>query len=205
MVSKTKQVLLSIGIAIIFAFFIGFGINTFYKSPKYDDYCIRENFREIKNETNCIQANGKWTSYDYYEKPMPVNKQLTCSKIEENNTNIILNCNFFEEKFINEGYCDLYFTCNEEFQKKREEYNRNVFILTTIIGLIAFVCGVILLKVESVGSGIMSGSILIMIYGTFRYWEQASDIIRFILLGIVLTALIYLGYTKLNPNKIKKK
>ena len=37
--SKTKQVLLSVAIAIIFAFFVGYGISTFYESPDYDDYC----------------------------------------------------------------------------------------------------------------------------------------------------------------------
>lgn len=202
MVSKIKQVLLSIAIALIFAFFVGFGISTFYKAPNYSDFCNNTDFKTYQTQEECIKNNGKWTSYDE-EKPR-INNQLICNKIEENNTNIILNCNLNELK-KNDGRCDINHYCSQEYQNKRENYNRNIFIITTIIGLLTLIIGVILLKVESVGSGIMSGSILIMIYGTIRYWQLASDFLRFILLGIVLIVLIWIGYTKLNPKQRKTK
>ena len=37
--SKLKQRILMIAIAIILVFFIGIGIDTFYKSPEYRDFC----------------------------------------------------------------------------------------------------------------------------------------------------------------------
>ena len=37
--SKIKIVILGIGIALLSAFVIGFGVETFYKSPQYEDFC----------------------------------------------------------------------------------------------------------------------------------------------------------------------
>ena len=60
--SRFRQVFLAIAIAIVFAFFIGFGIEAFYESPKYEDFC---------DET-------------YYERPypVPVKESVNCTYIE---------------------------------------------------------------------------------------------------------------------------
>ena len=89
--------------------------------------------------------------------------------------------------------CDM---CNKEYRDKREIYNRNVFIIAVVAGLIAVVLGGIVLKLESVSAGIMGGGVLLIIYGTLRYWGDMGDVLRFIILGAVLVVLIWLGYRK---------
>jgi len=49
----------------------------------------------------------------------------------------------------------------------------------------------------SVSSGLMGGGILAIIYGTMRYWSDLPDFGRFIILGITLIILIWLGYKKI--------
>jgi hypothetical protein len=175
-VSKTKLVLLAVGIAIILALFIGYGISTFYKQPKYDMYCTKLYVQYLSRET-CEANGGRW--YEPGEegaRPIPVKEGES------------------------EGWCDPNYTCSEQYQTYRENYNRNVFVITLIIGIIVLVISIILNK-EAVSSGLMGGAILTMIYGTLRYWGRAPDILRFIILGIVLFVLIWVGYRKLNPKK----
>lgn len=163
-----KEKLLSIAIAIVLVFFIAYGINTFYKNPRYDDFC-QDKFPVKQNitEQECINLGGKWT-------------QTVIPRIEG--------------QPVQEGYCDPTYTCNQEFQDSRENYNKIVFIISGILGLICVIIGGIILKLESVSTGIMGGGILTIIYGTIRYWGHLEDIGRFLILGIILVVLILIGY-----------
>ena len=81
------------------------------------------------------------------------------------------------------------------FQDERNIYNRNVFIVSGIIGIIIIIVGAVL-HLTSVSSGLFGGGVLTIIYGTMNYWSELGDIARFIILGIALGVLIYLGYKK---------
>src|SRR3989344_784097 len=170
-ISRLKRTILGISIAIILALFIGYGINTFYKPPKYEDFC-KEQIRKqiITSEEGCIAVGGQWSVYP--------------EKIISENKTVI------------QGFCDPNYTCNKEYTSVREIYNRNVFIISVIAGLICVIVGGIVLKLESVSSGIMGGGVLSIIYGTVRYWGELADAGRFTILGIVLAVLIWIGYRK---------
>lgn len=200
MVSKTKQVLLAIAIAVIFAFFVGYGINTFYEEPRYDDFCEGYRFNTFETSQECEDAGGSWIEYP--DEKIPMTNTMTCSKISETENNITLSCNAIQREDRN-GWCEYTPRCQEEYNNSRENYNRNVFIISLIIGLIGLGIGAAFLTVESVGSGLMGGGVLTIIYGIIRYWGDASDTLRFILLGIVLAVLVGMGYTVLNPKKTK--
>lgn len=169
MESRIKQLILTISISLILVFFIGYGIQTFYNSPEYEDFCNQTRSPElIKTEQDCLNMGGKWSVY-------PVK---------------------YANETMMEGYCDTEFTCSENFREALEPYNRNVFIIAVIAGILCVVLGGFLLKLETVSSGIMGGGVLTIIYGTLRYWGEMSDIIRWLLLGVVLTILIWIGYKK---------
>jgi len=174
--SKIKKNILSIAIAIILVMFIAYGINVFYKSPKYDDYC---NYTRIVKEPlsfeSCEDAGGRWYP-DAPEAPKMVDES---------------------GNFTVSGWCDLYYECQDEFDNVREVYNRDVFFISLVLGLIAVIIGGVVLKLESVSVGIMGGGILTIIYGTIRYWGDMSDVYRFIILGVVLAILIWMGYKKI--------
>lgn len=170
-ISKIKRAILGISIALILALFIGYGINTFYKPPKYEDFCKEQiRLNVITSEEECLAVGGQWNV-----APEKV--------IEENRTVIRV-------------FCNPDYTCEKEYRGKMEVYNRNVFVISVIAGLISVVLGGIILKLESVSSGIMGGGVLSIIYGTTRYWGDLADVGRFFILGLVLAALIWIGYRK---------
>jgi hypothetical protein len=137
--------LLIFSIAIIFVFFIGFGIEAFYDSPQYDDFC-EDNFRPDPN--------------------------ITKEMMQERDN------------------------CYDELRDARDKYNRNVFIITSVIGIIVLLGTVTIIKKNVVSTGLFLGAILTIIYGTIRYWNGLGDYLRFILLGLILGILIWLGYKK---------
>ena len=170
-ISGLKRTILGISIAIILALFVGYGINTFYKPPKYEDFCEEELLRKIiSTEEECLEVGGQWN--------------VAPERIIE------------EDKTVIKGFCNPNYTCEKEFRDVMEIYNRNVFIISVIIGLISVVLGGIILKLESVSTGIMGGGVLLILYGTIRYWGDLADVGRFIILGLVLGVLIWIGYKK---------
>lgn len=192
MMSKVKPALLSIAIAIIFALFVGYGISTFYKSPQLDDFCEDKSTMDINSKEECKAVDGKWNPS---KVPKPANNQIQCNKISGNESNMTLNCQTLEAEA--RGWCDADFQCRQEYDDARSDYNRNVFIITLFIGLIGLVAGGIFLKVESVSIGLMGGSLITIVYGVIRYWGEAPDVLRLLILGIVLAVLIWAGYYKL--------
>ncbi len=161
-------------IAIVFSMFVGYGIETFYPDIKYNDYCDNKIDRKfLDTEAACNDVNGEWSPREY---ECPAGQD--CAS----------------------GYCNPNVECREAYDIDREAYDKNVFILTLVLGLGAIVAGGVFLGVEAVGAGVMGGGVLTVIYGTLRYWEHAPDVLRFVILGIVFATLIWIGYTKLNPD-----
>ena len=196
--SKFKHVILAVGIAIVSVLFISFGISTFYTTPQYGDFCgEREKFVDVITQQDCDELGGKWNPRDI-ARPLPLieNNQLLCTKISEKDDAVTLNCQS-QEQIKNQGYCDRDFYCRQQFDDTREIYNRNVFIVATGIGIIILIVG-FALKLASVSSGLMGGGILTIIYGTIRYWSDLPDFGRFIILGLTLAILIWLGYKKIS-------
>lgn len=163
---EKKKVIVAIAIALIFALFIGYGIEVFNPTPKYDDFCPQRIY-EARDETSCAAAGGVWQE-DTSTGPKPVPP----------------------------GYCNQPKECYEGFDKAAAKHDKMVFIIAVIFGLAGIVAGIILKK-ETVGVGLLIGGILTILYGTIRYWQHANSTLKFILLGIVLAVLIWIGYKKL--------
>jgi len=195
---KFKHIILAVAIAIVFVFFVGFGISSFYPAPKYENYCNTQEFKQYNMQNECESGNGKWIVNEA-TRPVPEKMQsgqLLCTKLSEKDNAVSLSCETLDQ-LTNQGYCDLYYYCNQAFQDVNEKYNRNVFIIATGIGIIALIAG-IALKLVSVSAGFMGGGVLTIIYGTVRYWSDLPDYGRFIILGIALAILIWLGYKRIS-------
>ena len=80
---KLKQIILTISIALILVFFVAYGINTFYKAPKYEDFC-EERATPIDTEEECEEAGGRWEVYTNAPRPSDregwCEQDYTCSK-----------------------------------------------------------------------------------------------------------------------------
>lgn len=86
--------------------------------------------------------------------------------------------------------------CEDRNNVLRSFYNRNVFIVLVITGIASLLIG-LFMGVSSVASGFLFGGILNLFIGVVRYWSDMDEYIRFILLGVVLALLIWIGYKKL--------
>ncbi len=189
-----KERILMIAIAIIFVFFVHYGIQTFYAEPKYEQFC----------------NNSYYANKPYIAMPEPANysickaaidavkdKELQCGKDggmmqyeqDDRGCQIPTTCDY----------------CNKYYNDAMQKYNKQVFIFAGILGLIAVLVGAIVISLESVGSGIMAGGVITIIYGTLRYWGDLPDVGRFLILGLVLIILVWIGYKQLNPSLQTKK
>ena len=189
---KIKETILGISIAVIFVFFVVFGIKAFYKEPKYENFC------KIGVSIDFVSGKG-----GYYAEPYPARikepEQSICAKSNleydkfrkscaEKNTDVIYE---YDDKGCQVAKdCT---SCNVDFDKARNIYFRNVFIISGIVGIIAIIGGAVL-RHMSVSAGLFGGGVLTIIYGTTNYWSELADYARFIILGIALAVLIYLGY-----------
>jgi len=195
---RVKRVILAIAIAILFAFFIGIGIDAFYPNPEWEDYCEHDRYdiKQNLNSAECEEVGGRWNEFE--EARIIPEDRMSCKKVEQNEDEMILSC-ISESKGADaeNGFCDLNYYCEEEYDGAQEGYNKVVFIVTAIIGLLVIVLSVAL-QMVSVSAGLMSGGILVILYGTMRYWEYSSNMLRMIILGISLVVLIWLGYKRLN-------
>ena len=180
--SLWKERLLSAGIAIVLVLFVFYGIFTFQTAPKYEDFCAERNYGLFETKEECEKIEGaKWSPY--IGKPYPAAEP---------------------GRIAPSGYCDVTYQCQKDFGTANSFYNRNVFFASLVAGGIALIAG-FLLAVETVGNGMMFGGIVMMIYGTLRYWNDLSNAWKFVILGIVLAILVLLGYRKLKKPELKKK
>ncbi len=209
---KIKETILGIGIAIIFVFFVVYGIKVFYKEPKYEDFCKRGTLIDVvyskgyygeypypagfKEPAANVCAKAI-TEYDKFRKNCGEKKADVVYEFDEKGCQIAKECTF----------------CQQDYEKVRNIYFKNVFIISGIVGIIVIIVGAIL-HLTSVSSGLFGGGVLTIIYGTTSYWSELADWARFIILGIALAVLIYIGYKgfsilgfgrKEEPNKVKKK
>lgn len=186
-----KRFGLGIAIIIVFNLFINYGISTFYKAPQIDDFCRPEIMRKGMNtKEKCDEVGGLWTENMNYRTAIPPALTMTEG---------IKGVKTPSEAVIGEpaGWCDAYFTCQKDFEKVNDVYKRNVFVVWMIAGTIAIVASFFLFAIESMSITFTFAGLISFLVGTIGYWSAMQDYLRFIILGIVLAVLIYVGYKKL--------
>lgn len=95
-----------------------------------------------------------------------------------------------------EGYCDTSYYCRVEYDEKRESYEKNLFVINLSLGVIILFISFLFLA-NTVSTGLFGGGIILILYGTIRYWSDLSNLLRAIMLGLTLTILIWISYKKL--------
>ncbi|MBI4438411.1 hypothetical protein HY640_00600 [Candidatus Woesearchaeota archaeon] len=178
--SAVKRWGLAIAIAIVLNLFVNYGIATFYKAPKYEDYCPAMAYERAKfpyaEPKNCT--------------PVTVSEQLEKNCTESKG--------YIQYKYDSVGcptkaYCE---TCQYSFQQVHDKYESNVFFILVVVGVTSLVAG-LAINVQSVGTGLLIGGIISILVGTIRNWSNLADIAKFVILGILLAILIFIGYRKL--------
>lgn len=183
-----KKIGLGIAIIIVFNLFVNYGIGTFYKEPKHDDFCKPEIVgKNIAAKKECEAVGGLWSDNLYYGRSYEgdVKKQLLPAPTQQIE--------------INEpaGWCNAYFTCQKKFNEINDFYKRNVFIIWAIVGIAAIVASFSLTAVSMLSTSFMFSGLLSLLIGAIGYWSAMQDYLRFVILGIALAVLIFTAYKKL--------
>lgn len=186
---RVKNLVLGIGIFIVFMFLLHNGIRAFYKSaPMYDDFCNYTSYypREIKplpTGQSCTFPTAlreqEQACYDQKGQPVYEYDEYGCQILVKE--------------------CDL---CQTYYDEARNDYNKVVFIIALIVGIITLIVGFAILSVEPVGSALMASGIGAIVYGTIINWENLGNWGRFLLLLIAFVLLIWIAL-RLNTEKNK--
>ncbi len=175
-----KNLVLGIGIFVIYMMMLVYGIQVIKPSPQFEDFCspgIYEYSQPYKmtdvdtvckfNKTledqsqTCIASKGM-PIYDYSDSG--------CRRE-------IKECNM----------------CQTQFNNAQMDYQKTVFIMAVIIGIITLIIGFTILAVEPVGSSLMAAGIGAIFYGSTQNWVNLSNIWRFLLLVVALVLLVLIA------------
>ena len=180
--ANARNWILAFAIAIMLNLFINYGISVFYKTPQYDTFC---------------RQGGP---YGPYAQPAYPQKETNCATIEVSDA--LQNSCMADKGYVGykynstgcptEAYCE---TCQAKFNDVNNQHSSNIFLILVVVGVVAIIAGMSV-KAEAVANGLLVGGIISLIISAIRNWGQLSDILRFIVLGIVLILLIWVGYKK---------
>lgn len=181
------KILVILGVAVLFVLFVMSGKELFFKDPEHSDYFEKPPpAAEIKSQEECEQIGGKWNDFEGDRQPkQPVPKPVNGKNGDS------------AEVVEYTGWCDQGFEQREAYDKAHEEYERKVFISLVVIGLSAFIAGLIMAAIKatspiapSIGGGFSIGGIVITLIGTADYWGDMDEVFRFALTGMGLVLII---------------
>lgn len=171
-----KNLALGIGIIVVFALLLWQGIEAFYPSPNWEDYCGDKEIpgKIIEDKNSCEINGGRWTPQEIrcVTEPCP------------------------------QGYCDLYYQCNLDLQEDQESHSQVVFIISLIAAVVVIIVGYSFLKTEPVGSALIGSGVWAIFWGSAINWRNFSNIWRFLLLLIAFIAIVWITH-RLNSKKKK--
>ncbi|MBI4120500.1 MAG: hypothetical protein HY454_03470 [Parcubacteria group bacterium] len=181
---RIKEIILALAIVVVLNLFFNYGVFTFYKPPQYEVFCpVELTQKQYPDEASCKAVGGQWFEsggdVKYYRgevAPVPAAPDGSDSQ---------------------KGWCDPATKCRENHEAARNVYNRNVFVVLVVAGLAALALGFLVFNVPAVSHGFLGGGLVSLIIGTIRYWSDMDDYLRFVILGIALVVLVWLGYRKL--------
>ena len=175
----SKVLIWSIVLAIIIVtnLFFNYTISLVYTEPFYEKFCPPEVYtKAYDSKDKCLANGGMWseqvTPVETIRTTVPAKTQIT-------------------------GYCNATYSCQKNYDMAEKLYSRNVFLILVALGVLVLIAGafigVSLLSIAFSWSGVLS-----LIIASIRYWGSADNLIRVIILGVALGALIWLAIKKFN-------
>ncbi len=173
--NKVTKWSLIIGIVIVLNLFFNYALSLVYKQPDFEAFCpMSQVVTQPDTQNECTTQGGQWTENAYYGKPVQVGANEP------------------------RGYCDLQFTCRQNYETANKLYERNIFVILVLLGAISVFFGNFFKGNEVIANGLSMAGVLSFIIASTRYWGAANDLIRVIILAIALGILFWIAYKKFN-------
>ncbi|OGI22123.1 MAG: hypothetical protein A2808_03815 [Candidatus Moranbacteria bacterium RIFCSPHIGHO2_01_FULL_55_24] len=165
-----------LGIAIVINMFLVYALQVVYPEPLYENFCKEEQVKKVLNsEKECVEQGGQWIEGSAVEMKAQVDPTMAPAI---------------------KSYCNADFTCAKSYESALELYQRNVFIVFTVIGLLLILASTFVVGADVLSSGLSFGGILALVVGSVAYWNNMDDIIRVVVLGVALAALLWFAWKK---------
>ena len=84
----------------------------------------------------------------------------------------------------------------EVYETARDEYEKNVFVVLIVVGVIIFAASLIFKSNYVLVTAFGLTALFDFIIASMRYWSSAHSLTRVIILVLALVALIYIAYKK---------
>lgn len=171
--SKILRWSLIIGMVIVINLFFNYTLSLIYKQPDFVKFCPNtEQVVEANTKNSCVSKGGQWNENNYYA---PQKTEAT-------------------------GYCDLQFTCRQDYDSAQKTYDRNVFVTLVILGALCVAGGSASWRILKgnmvIAQSLSLAGVLSFIVASMRYWGSADDSIKVIILGIALAILVWVALKK---------
>ncbi len=159
-----------IGIVIVLNLFFNYALSLVYKAPDYNEYFPQTQVvPEITTQQDCITAGGQWIT----QVAPPTS---TTSKTQT-------------------GYCNPDFTKQQQFNAAEKQYDRTIFIALVILGVLSLIAGSLVAH-EVLSLAFAWGGVLSLFIASLRYWSDANNLLKVIILAVALGALIWTAVKK---------
>lgn len=166
--SPVLKWVLVLSIMVVANLFINYAISTVYHTPKYEEYCP--------------MMTAPVKDYSTQSACLAVGGQWNAQVTPDSKIN---------------GYCDADFTCRKGYDTAQQSYDRNVFVVRVVVGLILLSLGFFLRLSETFSLALSFAGFLSLIIGSTLFWGSMQDYIRVIVLGLALAFLIWLAVKKI--------
>ncbi len=156
--------------------FFNYSLSLIFNAPNYEDVCPyvenQKTASDIIDKETCESKSGIWERY-------PASKGDSAIASVS-------------------GYCDLNTICNKNFNDLEKVYEKKVFVVLFILGLLILILSFFIKKNHTLGSALAITAVLDFVIASVRYWQYSDKLLKVSLLFVVLVVLIYLAIKKFN-------
>lgn len=171
--SNFVKISIIIAIVIVMNLFFNYAVSLVYNEPVMDSYIKPTLIIEaISTKEKCISVGGQWSENAY---PNPDLKGKT--EVQ--------------------GYCNENYTKQLNYDTARKVYEKKVFITLIILGIISLIFGGFV-AISILSIAFAWGGVLSLIIASIRYWSQADNLAKVVILALALGILIWLAIKKFN-------
>lgn len=185
-----KKYAVIVTIAILFFFFTLSTAETIVERPEYNDFC--DSYRPKPT----FQPNDE-TCESY---TVPDSKWKAC-----NEKGGQIEYEYNESGCKIDSYCEM---CHAEYDTAREKYERTMFLIGSVIGVIAVIAGIFYSTATPVymwiSSGVLVGGIASIFMSTARYYTYLPRFLKPVVLFIEIVLVSWVAIAKYNDRSKKK-
>jgi len=175
--AKIMNTVFGISVAVILFIVVLLGIRVFYHAPEYDNYCNQSVFSK--------------PLYNYDFSVCSDNISVGACRILIKDSQAQLDEQNQEME-----------RCQTAFNDAEKIYGKNVFIITSVIGIIAIIASLFLFGFINIAAGTAFSGLALIVYGFMRGWQGTGDVLKFVV-GLIIAILVVVFAVIVNKRYIK--